>query len=1778
MKKLLVLVFVFSVSVSGVSANTFWETIFGSNQTALVDSVEFSVDTFNVAENAGNAVITVQRTGGGTAAFSVDYQTSDSQATQPNDYTLTSGTLNFATGETSKQILVPIINDIDVEVLEGFQVYLNNPTNGVILGSQDFTNVNINSDEPFVAIYSSNLSESTDANLTFTRGGNNLNQTVTVDYATSNNTASAGQDYTSQSGTITFAPNEIEKYAVIPTLNDLIIEPIEDYNVTLSSPTNATIVPIYSVGVVTIYDDDQSFVFIDANNSYNVSEGNNVIFSFYRTGGDLSLPVSVQFSTADGSATSPADYTAQTGTVSFAANETYKTISVPTITDTLSEPTENFSCTLSNSSSGTLIFPGSGTATVNINDASTLAITNSTVVEGATAALQVTRSGGDLSQAATVNFATANGTAVAPGDYTQQNGTLNFAANETTKTISVVTIDDSNLESTETLTVTLSNPSSGTSIAGTGISTVTITDNEVPSTAPRIAFVTNRDGDKEIYGINTDATYLANISNSSANFDDQPDFNFTNGKFVFRCEGDLCTMNADGSNASILFSGSVYQPSWSPSGQFVVFTDQNSNSLKILDTSTNAVIDVANGLSPSGAKFSPDNLKITFIDNADNLYTINRDGTNLQTLTGGVFLRDPRWSPDGTKIVFSMNPSAGSNPDVFIINSDGTSLINLTNTQFYYDQHPTWSPDGTKILFSESNVIERLRTITPTGAPIQYLGSGTNPNWSPDGTKIICLDFDSQYQVKVLNSDGSNPVVLQTNSIQYEKPIWIGNGVAQNPSVGFEIASSTINEDGTSLNLTVRRTGNITTAFSVNYATESGTATTGSDFTSTSGTLNFASGETSKTITIPINNDSEVEANETFTVNLSNATNGATITLNTHTATITDNEPSISLSANPTTLVEGNVVSVTLTRTGDLANSSQISFSTTSGTAIINSDFTDATQTVTFAATETAKVVSVQTTDDSLSENNETFGIQISNPIGATLGSATLATIIITDNEAQLSFNPTSYQVNEDAGNALLTVERTQNLSEVVTVNYQAIDVDSDGRLTPTNGILTFNIGEATKTISVPIVNDLKWNSLVFGRFNVNLSSPSPNAKINSNQANVTIIDNEDVFIKIGTNAIPVPVHQVNEAAGAVVINFIRTGNLTRQVTFNYSTTDLTATSPADYTTTNGTMTFLPNETQKTVSIPIINEAIAEPIESFRFQMTNFSDGLVLNTFPSAQDYYKTNVEILNDDSLFEVENITFSTDENVGSVVLKVKKVFPSAISSTVGFETVDGTAVAPTNYTSTSGILTFPSGVNELNVSIPVINNSLFEPDKNFILRLINPTNGSINVSKSETNIKIWDDEFAPGSITARTAILGTAGAGNQAVVFRDAGLSLPTTPQVSSTGLPTGSNPHGLAYFGLNRALISDFGNSRILVTRVSDATVTSVINTSGGYIGTGTIAVAPNLTTALAIGGSLFSDNVLYKIQAPFTNTSQITSITLPGGIEGYQTQAIVFDNNSRAFVYHSSGISVLDYPYNSIAFTIPVSNPNGGAIAISPDGNTLLTTKFTNQTSIFQAPFSTATPQVLTIPNASSLDGIMVAPNGQKAIVVDASQKKAWAISAPFTGNLASVVEEIPLPASSSMTGFEDVGISADSQVAIITGNDTIGSPPIFIKAPFGATSQTYDVPISGANPGRGAGAVRFIPSFLLAPTAASATVSGRITTAGGRGIARVFVTLTDTETGETRRILSSQFGYYRFDDVAVGKNYVIAVAAKRYVFEPNNRVITPNEDLTNEDFIAENVK
>jgi hypothetical protein len=320
------------------------------------------------------------------------------------------------------------------------------------------------------------------------------------------------------------------------------------------------------------------------------------------------------------------------------------------------------------------------------------------------------------------------------------------------------------------------------------------------------------------------------------------------------------------------------------------------------------------------------------------------------------------------------------------------------------------------------------------------------------------------------------------------------------------------------------------------------------------------------------------------------------------------------------------------------------------------------------------------------------------------------------------------------------------------------------------------------------------------------------------------------------------------------------------------------------------------------------------------------------------------------------------------------------------------------------------------------------------------------------------------------AQTAVLGNL---QQVYVYPlisfPAG-SCPATVTVNTVTGGAGSS-HGVGFYGSDFALVSYFGQSQIRNVQLSTANVLNTI-TSTPYNGQSTIAVAPSLSQAIAAtGGSA------YILQAPFT-APPATTVALPGSVASYQTQAIAFNAASRAFIAHSAGISVLDPPYTSIAFTIP---GNFEGVAITPDGNTLLATNLSTTVGIINGPFSAAsTTAFLTIAGSSGLDGIAITPDGSRALVTQGLGGNAiYSIAAPFT--TTSTVESLALTAG--IGSLEDVSISADGLYALGTGNS--GAAMAMLRAPFTTAGVTAcALPVAG---GRGAGAVRFLPTALQPP-------------------------------------------------------------------------------------------
>jgi hypothetical protein len=294
-------------------------------------------------------------------------------------------------------------------------------------------------------------------------------------------------------------------------------------------------------------------------------------------------------------------------------------------------------------------------------------------------------------------------------------------------------------------------------------------------------------------------------------------------------------------------------------------------------------------------------------------------------------------------------------------------------------------------------------------------------------------------------------------------------------------------------------------------------ATVGVDYTATTGTLTIPAGQTTGTITVPVSGDRVGEENELFFVNLSNP-RFANIDNPRAVGTIIDDEPYVSMEYYITPEVtEGNTGTTPMTFTVVLSKASDIpvtvDFSTVDGSALAGSDYQAVTGTVTFAAGETIRTLTVQVIGDTQQENDEYFYVQLAAPTNAKLGTNFKAGYIHdNDRPPTIAIGDASI-VEGNSGTKLLTftVSLSNASGQGVWVNYQTKNgtaTTSNADYVAKSGTIYFAPGETTKTLTVTIKGDTKKEK--DERFYVNLSGAS-GGTISDSQGLGTILNDDGI-------------------------------------------------------------------------------------------------------------------------------------------------------------------------------------------------------------------------------------------------------------------------------------------------------------------------------------------------------------------------------------------------------------------------------------------------------------------------------------------------------------------------------------------------------------------------------------------------------------------------------------------------------------------------------------------
>ncbi len=444
---------------------------------------EVSIANADPVMEGGAAEFTLTLSAQSGQNVTVSYGTEDGSAVAPGDYEVKRGRVTIPAGKTEAVIVVRTEDDDQDEVdTETFTVVLSAPVNATLDEAEGTGTIEDNDEVPVVSIEDApSVTEGGDAvfavKLSVASG-----QEVTVQYATSDATATEGQDYNAAQGESLVIPaGNTEATIVVETSDDLLDEDTETFTVVLSSPEHATLDADADEGTGTIEDNDDAPT-VSIEDAPSVTEGVDAVFAV-RLSVASGQEVRVSYSTVDVTATGGRDYRAAVGgSLEIPAGSTEATIVVGTIDDSVDEDTETFTVVLSSLEHATLdADKGEGTGTIEDNDeVPTVSMEDAPSVTEGVDAVFVVRLSMASGQKVTVQYATSDATATAGLDYyAPVGGSLEIPVGSTEATIVVGTIDDDlDEEDTETFTLVLSTPEHATLDADRGTGTGTILDNE----------------------------------------------------------------------------------------------------------------------------------------------------------------------------------------------------------------------------------------------------------------------------------------------------------------------------------------------------------------------------------------------------------------------------------------------------------------------------------------------------------------------------------------------------------------------------------------------------------------------------------------------------------------------------------------------------------------------------------------------------------------------------------------------------------------------------------------------------------------------------------------------------------------------------------------------------------------------------------------------------------------------------------------------------------------------------------------------------------------------------------------------------------------------------------------------------------------------------------------------------------------------------------------------------------------------------------------------------
>ncbi len=1439
-------------------------------------TVSISAGQGSVIEgHAGTQVLsfTVVRSTG-TGASTVDWALSGMDAADFGG-TLPGGTLQFADGETTKVIEIALSGDRTIEADEALSVVLSNPGANLTLGTDRASTTVINDDGTFsIAANQASVSEGDEGGsqvLTYTVTRTNAVGADQVSWSTSGLDA-ADFGGALPSGTLDFAPGETSKTITVTVAGDRAVEPDETLTVTL----NGSGVSQASASTQILNDDGS--VSISANQA-SVVEGftgdsRTLTYTVTRTQSGFESSVDWTVSGVDA-----ADFggTLPSGTVVFASGETSKTITLTLTGDGTPESNEQLTVNLSNpgpnlsidtASAGTTIL--NDDATVNIS-AVTTSIAEGGEADTRTLTFNVVRDIG--LNASTIDWAVSGLDAAAFGG-TLPSGTVSFGVGETSKSITVSFTGDHVIDADKTLTVTLSNPGQSLGIGVGSASTTVLNDDATVSIAAVAVDVPEGDeGSTQLlsFTITRDNGLAASTVDWAASGLDSADVGgpLPSGSVSFAV-GELTktitvpivgdrSIEPDETLTVTLSNPGANLHLGTTTASTVVLDDDSlvsisANAVQVLEgdtgtqTQVSFTISRADGSAASSVDWSVSGLPAADFGGTLPAGTVNFAIGETSRVITVAFAGDRVVEPDAVLTATLSNPQGNLrlgdaeastniiNDDVgFSLTGDTLNVVEGANgTQVAVTFHVTRS----ETFGQEADISWRFVRVGVRAADSNDFVSGQDALGGNDGLPSGSIHFGSNEISRTVT------VYVKGDALQeYDETFGI---VLVNPPPGMQIINgeaygniytdetqysvsavtpSTLEGNGTGGRqaFTVTRAGDLSQAGEIGY-TLSGygeSPTTPDDFAvgqALSGTVSFASGESSKIVYVDLSGDSTLEGYETFAFTLNPLNANTQIDVGTALAVIDPDDQAISIVARDAVRKEGSAVAqpqqFAITRVGDLSGSATVEWQV-SGSGANPTDAADfggtlPSGTVTFAPGQSEIVISITPTPDSHLETREDFTVSISSSTPGAMVLQGSATGIVLNDDSGFVLDGTALTTNEGNSNAprqaSFTVTRSGDLTVAANVDwaleFAAIDgVDSNDFLPGTvfSGTLSFGRGVNSLVVNLPLTPDHAVEASE--GFTVRLSNPSAGSEITVGQS-AGLVRNDDVVLTL------LPSAAINEGSGGLTelrYTVQRTGDLDGSDTITYSVAGSSA-NPVDAADfvggvlPVGSITFAPGESSRDIVLQIASDSDLENDEGLTITLGSPEPGATVANGTATGT-------LVNDDHQFHIAVQSGTASEGVNGAVTSFTYVVTRSGDLTRTGQvawSVSGSGTHAADATDfvggalPSGILNFAANEASKTITIQVAGDYSDERDEGFTVSLSSPATGSTIGTPSATGTIVNDDTGLAISATTTTLVEGDSGTQAHTFTVTRTGVTTGTTTvDWALTG--SGGQPVNAADFG-------------------------------------------------------------------------------------------------------------------------------------------------------------------------------------------------------------------------------------------------------------------------------------------------------------------------------------------------------------------------------------------